>query len=146
MALCAAVLAAGCGGEEGEGGDPSAAAVTATIRSTAAAVARKDAHAACSHLTARARAALQRRAGTSCEGGVKRLTTRLPGPGFAALERLVVRDVRVKGGRASAIAEPPGDLIELARASGVTRPLSARIRLVRANGGWKIDRASEVAR
>jgi hypothetical protein len=77
---------------------------------------------------------------------VKRLTARLPGPGFAALERVVVRDVRVTGARASAIAEPPGDLIELARASGVTRPLSARIRLVRAGSGWKIDSASAIAR
>ena len=145
MALCAVVLA-GCGGEDEQGGDPSAAAVAGTIRTTAAEVARKDARRACSHLTARARAKLQRRAGTSCEGGVKRLTARLPGPGFAALERLVVRDVRVRGARASAIAEPPGDLVELARASGVTRPLAARIRLVRSGGAWKIDRASEVKR
>jgi hypothetical protein len=72
---------------------------------------------------------------------VKRLTANLPGSGFAALERLVVRDVRVSGNRATAIAEPPADLVELARAGGVTRPLSARVELVRSAGVWKIDQA-----
>ena len=145
-ALAALALAAGCGGGDEDGPQPDAAAVEETIRAAAGAVAKKEPEAACRRLTARARAAVQRRAGARCPEAVERLTARLPGPGFAALRRVVVRDVRVTGNRATAVAEPPSDLVELARATGVTQPLWARVALVREGDRWLIDEASPGSR
>jgi hypothetical protein len=146
ITLAAAVLATGCGGGGAADGDPAVAAVSDTIHAAAGAVAQGNARGACRRLTAHARRTLERRAGTGCEAGVKRLKQRLPGPGVAALERLVVRDVVVHGARASALAEPPSDLVELARATGVTYPLLARVRLVRRRGAWLIEEAAVAGR
>ncbi|MEA2404875.1 MAG: hypothetical protein QOE08_1522 [Thermoleophilaceae bacterium] len=150
MAIAALTFVSGCGGGDGGGGgpaaDPARTAVTGTLQSAASAVARGDPGGACRRLSPRGRRELARRAGLSCGAGVRKLTRRLPGPAAAALEGLVVSDVRVRGARAAAVVEPPSDLVELARATGVTYPLSARVRLVLWHGRWLIDDASAAGR
>ena len=141
VVLAALSVLAGCGGEDAEP-DPDRAAVADTIRAAAATAAGDEPGEVCTRLTERGRQEVERRGGAVCPRAVERLAERLPGPGRAALRRVVVRDVRVTGARAAALAEPPSDLVELARASGVTSGLVAKVELVRRGTAWLIDAAA----